>query len=212
MILATAAHRRTTAAIQAATAAVKSTDAVMGWGVTSAIIRDVLKTIAGARPHARGYSVQNNPNHRGGSRRCAAVNGARSLLGHHVGPCRGPAPHGVHGPPGALVRTLAPASHRYFPAHFRRRRTREQPPLWAQFVLSVRRLSARKNGTANPPLPSLKLTLPQYHSYSRFKRMVAWLAYPAPLGRGYPRCSWGDGGCEKTSLLMQSSFLRPKRS
>ena len=128
MLIATAAHCRSTAAIQAATAAVKSADPVMGWNVTDAILRDVLKTFAGARPHTRGYSVENNANHRGGSRRCAAVIGARAPLGHEVGPCRGPAVEGGSWSHFALRHATRPTSNGSFPAQFPRRRTREQPP------------------------------------------------------------------------------------
>lgn len=138
MLTPTAAHCRSTAAIHIAIAVVKSADAVTDWGVTSAYLRDVLKTIAGAHAHTRGYGAENNTNHRGGSRRCAAVNGARAPQGHDVGPCRGPAVEGARRPGLSLPRATRPTSNGSFPADCWRRRTREQPPLWAQFVLPVR--------------------------------------------------------------------------
>lgn len=62
----TAAHCRSTAAVRIATAAAESTDHGTVWGVTAADLRDVLKTLAGTRPHTRGSSSQNNANRRGG--------------------------------------------------------------------------------------------------------------------------------------------------
>jgi hypothetical protein len=138
MLIPTAAHCRSTAAIHSAIAAVQSTVGVKTSGVTSAILHDVRKTFAGTRPHARGYGVENNANHRGGSRRCAAVAGASSPQGHDVGLCRGPAAEGglwSHLVPG---RATPPSSNGSFPPHCCPRRTQEQPPLWAQFVFDVR--------------------------------------------------------------------------
>jgi predicted DNA-binding transcriptional regulator AlpA len=138
LIPSTDAHCRSTAAIHTAIAAVKSAGDVTVWVVTSAILRDVLKTFAGARTHTRGGMGGNNADRRGGSRRCAAVGGARASQGHDVGPCCGPAPSGASWPPLARLRAVRPSANGSFPALFRWRRTREQPPLWAQFVLSVR--------------------------------------------------------------------------
>lgn len=142
LISRTATHCRSTAAVRIATAAAESANHGTVWGVTAADRRDVLKTLAGTRPHTRGCSTENNANRRGGSRRSAAVSCVSSPQGRDSSPCRSQLPRGVHRPRSALVRTLAPAPHRNFPAHCCWRRLRGRPPVWAQFVFYDRELPA----------------------------------------------------------------------
>ena len=98
LISRTATHCRSTAAVRIATAAAESANHGTVWGVTAADRRDVLKTLAGTRPHTRGCSTENNANRRGGSRRSAAVSCVSSPQGRDSSPCRSQLPRGVHRP------------------------------------------------------------------------------------------------------------------
>ena len=78
----TVAHRRSTVAVQTSIATVANTGIAGVFDITAAHLRDVQKTIAGARPHARGEAGENNRNRRDGSRRCATVDACREAHAH----------------------------------------------------------------------------------------------------------------------------------